>query len=313
MKENAYPGPMTMVKIDGSKIKRLREQQGLTQLYLATAVEVTTDTISRWENKRYPSIKRENGIKLAEALGVELEELLDVEEVTPEESEPSTVVTPPPPEMSQAIEKKKPLKIWPLLILSSTLLCILFAFGYFYLGVNSQKLLEAVRVVPAHGISGQPIPVVIRVSEQSGDPTAMILTETVPDNASISNVFPLATGKEAKKRHLKWLGKITGATTYSYIIQGNSTISDTIEFHGKTAISGKEETTVGGQTKLFLTTYHWADENKDNIISDKEILTVYDKYSEVTGLEEEIDTVEEIWLGSGYKWIVETGKYEIFD
>ena len=51
------PGGIQMVKIDGARVRRLREQKGLTQLYVATAVQVTTDTISRWENKRYPSIK----------------------------------------------------------------------------------------------------------------------------------------------------------------------------------------------------------------------------------------------------------------
>jgi DNA-binding transcriptional regulator YiaG len=58
MADNTYPGAMVMVKIDGSKVKQLREQNGLTQLYVATAVQVTTDTISRWENKRYPTIKK---------------------------------------------------------------------------------------------------------------------------------------------------------------------------------------------------------------------------------------------------------------
>ncbi len=77
MTDNSFAGPMSMVKIDGAKIKQLREQQGLTQLYLATAVEVTTDTISRWENRRYPSIKRDNGLKLAEALNVPLEDILE--------------------------------------------------------------------------------------------------------------------------------------------------------------------------------------------------------------------------------------------
>ena len=66
MTEEILPGGMVMVKIDGSKVKRLREQKGLTQLYVATAVQVTTDTISRWENKRYPSVKKENCLKLAE-------------------------------------------------------------------------------------------------------------------------------------------------------------------------------------------------------------------------------------------------------
>ena len=64
------------VRIDGDRIKALRLQKGLTQLYLASFVGVTTDTISRWENKKIPSIKRENALKLAEALEVSLDEIL---------------------------------------------------------------------------------------------------------------------------------------------------------------------------------------------------------------------------------------------
>ena len=40
---------VAMVQVSGPKIRSLREEQNLTQLYLATAVGVTTETISRWE------------------------------------------------------------------------------------------------------------------------------------------------------------------------------------------------------------------------------------------------------------------------
>src|SRR5512144_422951 len=64
------------VAVDGIKIKNIREAKKLTQLYVANVVGVTTDTISRWENNRYPAIKRDNAEKLASALEVELEEIL---------------------------------------------------------------------------------------------------------------------------------------------------------------------------------------------------------------------------------------------
>ncbi|MGW8161763.1 MAG: helix-turn-helix domain-containing protein, partial [Desulfobulbales bacterium] len=83
-----------MVKIDGSRVRRLRESKGLTQLYIATVVGVTTDTISRWENRRYPAIKEENALKLAEALEVSLEEFLDTEdEAVAQTEEPDTPVS----------------------------------------------------------------------------------------------------------------------------------------------------------------------------------------------------------------------------
>lgn len=313
MTENSFPGPMSMVKIDGTKIKRLREQQGLTQLYLATAVEVTTDTISRWENKRYPSIKRENGLKLAEALGVSLEEILDIEDKQDTLQPDETVPPPPPLEDLQLKPSSKRKKIWPILVLSATLFSIIFAFSFYYLKIKDEKYLEAVRIMPSHGISGQPIPVVIKISEASGEPTAMILTEMIPSNSEVANIYPDSTRKEAKKNQIKWLGKVSGTAVYSYIIKSNSNNNKHILFNGKTSIVNKDEAVIKGETQILLGSYHWADENRDNVISDKEILAVYDKYSEVKGIENEIDTVEEIWLGSGYRWVQDTGSYEIIE
>ncbi len=94
MEMSKSTGGMPMVKIDGAKVRRLREEQGLTQLFLATSVEVTTDTISRWENKRYPAIKKENGLKLAETLGVELNDILESDD---KQEDVEQVVVPPPP------------------------------------------------------------------------------------------------------------------------------------------------------------------------------------------------------------------------
>ena len=130
MMDNSFSGPMSMVRIDGAKIKQLREQQGLTQLYLATAVEVTTDTISRWENRRYPSIKRDNGLKLAEALNVQLEELLEdtPEEVLTDPDVTDTQTNKPSPDVNQESTTSKFAKNWPLLILTGTLFCLIIAF-----------------------------------------------------------------------------------------------------------------------------------------------------------------------------------------
>ncbi|WP_236685584.1 helix-turn-helix transcriptional regulator [Geobacter pickeringii] len=86
-----------IVAIDGSTIKRIREAKKLTQLYVASVVGVTTDTISRWENNRYPTIKRDNAEKLATALEVAVEEILRREPSAEElPAEP-----PPPPVTSR--------------------------------------------------------------------------------------------------------------------------------------------------------------------------------------------------------------------
>ena len=86
--ENHEKSPLPIVALDGAKVKKVREAKKLTQLYVASVVGVTTDTISRWENNRYPSIKRDNAEKLAVALEVELEEILKQEEPEAPPTEP---------------------------------------------------------------------------------------------------------------------------------------------------------------------------------------------------------------------------------
>ncbi len=59
---------------------------------------------------------------------------------------------------------------------------------------------------------------------------------------------------------------------------------------------------VTGKNSIYLGPHHWADINGDNIISDHEILSVYDQYSGIDGLHIDIDLIERMWLGSGYQW-----------
>src|SRR4051794_38221369 len=86
MEKGIVPG----VAIDGARIRTIREAKRLTQLYVASVVGVTTDTISRWENNRYPSIRRDNAEKLAGALEVTLDEIVRKED-------PEVAPTLPPP------------------------------------------------------------------------------------------------------------------------------------------------------------------------------------------------------------------------
>jgi len=313
MTENSYPGPMTMVKIDGATIKRLREQQGLTQLYLATAVEVTTDTISRWENKRYPSIKKENGIRLAEALDVDLEDLLETGS-----EEPVTTVAPSAQEKdheenrttARSTPKKK---IWPLILLSTTLLTVLLLFLYFYTQSVKENGISAERILPPHANVGQAIPVVIRLTVTGDDATSMILKENLPVNAKIIRTSPEAAHNSVKGHQVKWLGKVKGQTTYSYIFKYSGKAEGSIKITGTIALAKEDEIAISGNTEILLSEFHWADNDRDYKINDLEILTVYDQFSEVLGLEDEIDMIEEIWLGSGYSWNTTSNNYEIIE
>ncbi len=315
MTDNTFAGPMSMIKIDGAKIKLLREQQGLTQLYLATAVEVTTDTISRWENRRYPSIKRDNGLKLAEALNVQLEELLeDIPADAPEEEAPDQALA--QESLSRdvaAIAQAKPRKIWPLLLLSGTLLLIIMALMWFFYQSRSAGGFTAERILPPHCISGQPFPVVIKLTRQTSVPTALIIKETPPPNSIIKATSPKLTPSGRANKQIKWLKKIDEKAFFAYLVSVSGKEQESGQFIGTAAISHESESTIAGPDTIVISHYHWADTNKDNVISDTEILAVYERYGDITELDLDIDQIEEIWLGSSYQWDAAKGTIKIID
>jgi transcriptional regulator with XRE-family HTH domain len=317
MTENEFPGPMTMVRIDGAKIKRIRERQGLTQLYLATAVDVTTDTISRWENRRYPTIKKENGLKLAEALNVELNELLEKDVPADHQGEGGlsaeeagkalpTKINPSPPATHR--------RVWPLLLLSATIGLVLLGF-LFALRPPPPKFVVAVkRILPQHTPLGQPFPVLLEILGDPDRTTTLIIKENLPAGTSLLQTSPPETGGGGNTNQLKWLKKINGTTVFAYVVSAAG-VSGQLQFNGSAAVSSNPESSLAitGMESVNLGEYHWADTNRDNSISDDEILAVYDRYGEVTGIDLDLDQVEEIWLGSGYTWNSTTASFEIRD
>ncbi len=315
MTDNSFAGPMSMVKIDGAKIKQLREQQGLTQLYLATAVEVTTDTISRWENRRYPSIKKDNGLKLAAALNVLLEDILEEIPSPAEEKEQSDASQVPDP--ADVADKPRNggghlKKGWPLLILSGTLFTIILAFIWYFIHFPLTGSLLAERIVPPHSISGQPFPVIIKVTGAPDKDTALIIKETLASGLTVHATSPPVSGG-LKNNQIKWLRKIKDSAFFVYLTSVTGKEGDTVDFHGTTAISGDSATSITGRNRLTIGAYHWADSNKDSTISDAEILAVYDQYSGITDIDFDIDLIEQIWLGSAYRWNGSTGRFIITD
>jgi transcriptional regulator with XRE-family HTH domain len=316
MTEHPISGPMSMVKVDGAKIKHLRESQGLTQLYLATAVQVTTDTISRWENKKYPTIKKENGVKLAEALNVELDELLLVEEVTTV-NESSAATSPveeisplssPQPQYTSSSKR---------MIMGLLAIGVFFFCGYALwhsLTPPPDPLIFAERDLPHHGIPGQPFPVLIRVTGITADnPATVIIKENLPTGAKIVKIAPDNSGGAMKKETVKWLKKIDGPTTFAYVATITGEENSTFAFSGNASVSGDFSTPadVAGNNSILLGAFHWADTDQDGRINDNEILAVHERYKEIEGIDVDIQTIEAIWLGSGYSWNPKTKSFKI--
>lgn len=316
MTEHPTSGPMSMVKVDGAKIKNLRESQGLTQLYLATAVQVTTDTISRWENKKYPTIKKENGVKLAEALNVELDDLLLTEEVAAANETPTSASpveeTPPaqsPKPQNPPFGKRKTIGL-----LASGLFLLGGYVVWQFLTPPPDPIIFAERDLPHHGVPGQPFPVLIRVSGITAENSAtVIIKENLPNGAKILKIAPDNSGGAMKKETVKWLKKIDGPTTFAYVATITGEDSSAFTFSGNASVSGDSSTpaVIAGNNSILLGPYHWADTDQDGRINDNEILAVHERYKEIEGIAVDIETIEAIWLGSGYSWNSKTKSFKV--
>lgn len=298
-----------MLKIDGAKIRDLREGQELTQLYMATAVGVTTDTISRWENKRYPSIKEENASKLAEALGVNVEDILLVED----EAVPDTAPSPLPKEASRPARAKK---ISPaLLIILSVAAVGLVAMGarLFFADKTSVEL-EAVRIMPTQALPDSPFPVVVQVKHREARPVSIILKEQLPSGSRVIETSPSLDTK-AISTELKWIRKIEQTTRFSYLVKIPPTTSPENRkhiFHGTMSTANSDDSIeVQGNSVVKTGRHHWADTNGDNRISDQEILTVFDYYNGIDDVAIDIALIEKMWLAEKYSWDSESRKISI--
>lgn len=300
MTEEILPGGMVMVKIDGAKVRHLREQKGLTQLYVATAVQVTTDTISRWENKRYPSVKKENCLKLAEALGVSLEDILETKE-HPETTHKNEVPVPAP----AVPGANRPLKRQMFLVVGCLIVALAAATAtwYFFLRPTSPPI-TARRILPKHCLPGQPFPVVIEVKAVSGKPVTLILREILPDGAVLKKTSPAISAPSEKGRELKWLEKIDGPTRFVYTVNMKGNPGDSFRFSGNIAVSQDSENArnVVGNDTITIGVFHWADSDSDGTLNDKEMLAVHDQFSGTEKLGIDVDLIEKIWQGAGYRW-----------
>ena len=303
MSEQIYPGPSQMVKIDGAMVRSLREAKGLTQLYIATVVGVTTDTISRWENKRYPSIKEENALKLAAALEVSLEAILEKEEkaeegpAIPEETFPS-----PRP--------RRPGSGRIILGVVTLVIILLLPFVWYHGNEPEPVTILATRLLPPHIPPGQTIPVIIRVETKQAGPFSLILRETLPPGYEPVASAPHFTGFDKKNDSIRWLARTSGQfTTFVYLAKkeakGPENGSESpLHFSGSVTLGDKKsaETPISGSQFIPLANYHWADTNNDNRIDDSEILAAYDKFSALDNVKYDWQELDEIWSGSGYYW-----------
>lgn len=280
------------VCLDASAVKRIRERAQLTQLYVSKVVGVTTDTISRWENNRYPTVRRENALKLAEALEVPLDDILLKPLVEVAGAETRT--------------KKFPPLIW--LAIALLLLAVVFAIGSF---LNPSSLppaaVTAERLLPIYAAPGSSIPVQIRLTQRAKS-GGVILREYFPKGWKITQANPPASSLDNVNGVARWIikaGDVRDRVVYLVQVDAGAKLDSVEGFQGEIVASNQGSQSavpVLGAGSVRVASVHWVDANADGTIDDPEMLEGSFTIEDMAGVHIDFDALERLWDAGSYRW-----------
>lgn len=299
MDEKNYMENSSTVCLDAVEVKRIREEMQLTQLYVSKVVGVTTDTISRWENNRYPTIRRENALKLAEALEVPLIALLlkTEEDLAPVQS---------------AVEKNYTI-LW--VSLSLLVLVALVLIATFW--GSSEPLpanVSAERILPEFSGPGSVIPVQVTLTHSEKN-NGIILREYFPKGWKIIQANPPASSLDNVNGVARWIIKVGDERDrVVYLIQVDplSELKDEAVFQGEIVASkqgSQSAVPVVGESKIIIAPAHWADSDGDGRIDDGEMLEASFTIEDMAGVHIDWDDLEQLWAAGSYVWDKKKGTF----
>jgi len=311
-----------MLCLDGACIRRIREEKKFTQLYVAKVVGVTTDTISRWENNRYPSVKRQNAVLLARALETDVRNILRneaMEDAAGEgasadssvshngsrqaQPESGPAVSPSPGHLRP--KRRRVPRAWGWLsLLFGVVLFALYALFPFAASEapSTNFALRAQRLLFPFSAPGTRIPVRIRL-EGSGDSRGYILKESFPKGWRLVQSSPPPSSLDNEKGTVRWIVRPEeNPVLISYLVEvpADAIAQSLVEFEGQVTVTGGGRIRIGGDSRSHVMERHWADLNGDHVIDDVEVLGAYETIEELTGFHLDWDTVVGIWDAGGY-------------
>ena len=273
------------VQLDGSAIRRIREGQKLTQYYIAKVVGVTIDTVSRWENNRYPSVRRENALLLSEALEVPVEAIL-----LKENPASAPRLTP---------------KIY-FIFAGVTLLLTLGLFFILKQPAVVAYQLSVQRLLPPHASLATKLPVTVSI-DLVGTVEGMVLRENFSKGFKLVEANPPPSSLDNEFGSARWiLQDLSESVRINYLLEPDLDfkIDDSLVFQGELIVKSKGEnrsSAVLGETSIPINIYHWADTNRDLVIDDSEALDASVLAMAMKNLDIDWALIEDIWDAGGYR------------
>ena len=287
-----YEDRASTVCIDATEVKRIREGAQLTQLYLSKVVGVTTDTISRWENNRYPTIRRENALKLAEALEVPLDDIL----LKPVSGESGAELV---------AAKKSPL-VW--MIFAVFLLFAVIAIGSLLTRPSlPPPAVTAERLLPVYAAPGSTVPVQIRLTQRAKS-GGVILREYFPKGWKITQAHPPASSLDNVHGIARWIikaGDVRDRVVYLVQVGAEAKLGSQQGFQGEIVASSEGSQSavpILGDSSVSVAPVHWVDTNADGRIDDAEMLEGSFTIEDMAGVHIDFDDLENLWDAGSYRW-----------
>lgn len=299
MNQKPYDEKLSTVCLDALEVKRIRESQQLTQLYVSKVVGVTTDTISRWENNRYPTIRRENALKLAEALSVPLVDILNKPESEPPVEEPAA--------------KSRLPYLWGVLA-SLAVVLVLALFSVFSKSPSLPASVTAERVLPEFACPGSTIPVQIRLTHRAKN-GGIILREYFPKGWNIVQANPPASSLDNVNGVARWIikaGDDRDRVVYLIQVDSDATLDSEQGFQGEIVASSQGNQSavpILGESKIAVSPVHWVDSDGNGQIDDGEMLEGSFTIEDMAGVHIDWHDLEELWSAGRYVWDHKKAKF----
>lgn len=291
-------GTTSTVCLDAAEVKRIREESQLTQLYVSKVVGVTTDTISRWENNRYPTIRRENAIKLAEALDVPVADLL---------------LKPVEEELLPESPKKKNTYTY-VVVLAGLIVAGVALFSARGPAPPEPAAVTAERILPRYAGPGSTIPIQVTLTHRANN-SGVILREYFPKGWTIVQANPPASSLDNVSGVARWIikaGDQRDRIVYLVQVDPQAKVDTESLFQGEIVASKKGNQSavpVQGEGQIIVSQAHWADEDGNGRIDDGEMLEASFTIEDMEGVHIDWDALEQLWDAGSYSWDEKTNKF----
>ncbi len=284
------------VSIDGEVIRRVREDGKLTQLYVAKVVGVTTDTVSRWENNRYPTMRRDNALKLAEALEVDLGLILKKDVTLSDER----LIEELPNGTKNSVRRN---------LVAGLFFVLLIGVLSFYLKPSPTQvnLMSGHRHVPNFTAPGARVPIQLEIRSEK-KLKGLIVREEFPPGWNLVEADPPPASLDNLSGNVRWMIRDPAQLKkIVYILQPPVDIPFGTQVMLKGEVVANPDgqrfsLSVPGTGVLEIAPLHWADTNGNSMIDDLEILDVSDMVDASAQIHYDWDLIEKMWDAEGYRF-----------